>query len=71
MKKNYQIDGISGGGCIMKVKEILESHPLIDKVEISSNSLGATAIKMKEKIETNYLQQILREVGNYTIHEKK
>ncbi len=49
MKLNCQINGLSGRGCILKVKEILESHPLIDKVAISLNFLGATAIKMKKK----------------------
>ncbi|MEQ8624431.1 MAG: heavy-metal-associated domain-containing protein [Vicingaceae bacterium] len=70
MKLKYQIDGISCGGCISKVKKTLESHPLIDEVEISLNSLGATAIKMKEVIDTSYLQQILSKVGNYSIIDK-
>lgn len=70
MKLKYQIDGISCGGCISKVKKTLESHPLIEEVEISLNFLGATVIKMKDKIDTNYLQQVLSKVGNYTISDK-
>jgi len=70
MKLSYQIDGISCGRCISKVKQTLESHPLIEKVEISLNSLGLTTIKMKERIDTDYLQQIISKVGNYTINDE-
>tara|TARA_R110000868_G_scaffold308922_1_gene570343 strand:- start:476 stop:691 length:216 start_codon:yes stop_codon:yes gene_type:complete len=70
MKLKYQIDGMSCGGCISKIKKTLESHPLIEDVEISLNSLGASTIKMKEKIDANYLQQVLSKVGNYTISDK-
>lgn len=70
MKLKYQIDGISCGGCISKIKKTLESHPLIEDVEILLNSLGASTIKMKEKIDANYLQQVLSKVGNYTISDK-
>jgi copper chaperone CopZ len=70
MKLHYQIAGISCGGCISKIKSTLESHPSIEKVEISLNSLGETSIKMDEKLTTKDLQQLLNKAGDYTISGK-
>ena len=34
MKHRYQINGISCGGCVTRVKKTLEEHPNIENVEI-------------------------------------
>ena len=47
MKQKFQINGISCGGCVTRVKETLEAHPSIEKAEIFLAPKGATVITMK------------------------
>mgnify|MGYP003677996588 FL=1 len=69
MKQKYQINGISCGGCVARVKKTLESHPNIEKTEIFLAPKGATTITMKEAISVAELQKQLDELNGYTITE--
>lgn len=69
MKQRYQINGISCGGCVAKVKKTLEEHPNIEKAEIFLAPKGATIIRMKENISVNELQKQLDNLNGYTITE--
>lgn len=69
MKKQYQINGISCGGCIASVKKTLETNPNIDKVEISMEPKGATSITMNENLSVAELQKQLDYLDGYTITE--
>ncbi|MEQ8419237.1 MAG: heavy-metal-associated domain-containing protein [Arenibacter algicola] len=69
MKRKFQIDGISCGGCVARVKKVLDANPAIEKTEISLNPKGATIISMKEELSVDDLQRQLDELGGYTIKE--
>ena len=69
MKRKFQIDGISCGGCVERVKRILEAHPAIQKTEIFLNPKGTTIISMKDKLTVDDLQQQLDTLEGYTITE--
>ena len=67
MKQKYQINGISCGGCVARVKRTLEEHPTIEKAEIFLAPKGATIITMKEALTVNELQKQLNKLDGYTI----
>ncbi|MEG3657735.1 heavy-metal-associated domain-containing protein [Arenibacter palladensis] len=69
MKRKFQIDGIGCGGCVARVKKVLDANPAIEKTEISLNPKGATIISMKEELSVDDLQRQLDELGGYTIKE--
>ncbi|WP_338358459.1 heavy-metal-associated domain-containing protein [Yeosuana marina] len=69
MKHKYQINGISCGGCVARVKNTLEEHINIEKAEIYLAPKGATIITMKEHISVDELQKQLNPLGDYTITE--
>ncbi|SNZ01367.1 heavy-metal-associated domain-containing protein [Flagellimonas pacifica] len=69
MKRRYQINGISCGGCVARVKKTLEGHPDIEKTEIFLAPKGATIITMKEKLSIENIQKQLNELEGYTITE--
>ena len=69
MKQKFQINGISCGGCIARVKKTLEEHPNIETVEIFLEPKGATIITMKKNISIDELQKQLNTLGGYTITE--
>ena len=69
MKQKFQIEGISCGGCVARVKKTLEEHPNIEKAEISLSPKGATLIIMNEALSVAELQQQLNELESYTILE--
>ncbi|WJJ96435.1 heavy-metal-associated domain-containing protein [Algibacter luteus] len=69
MKQKFQIDGISCGGCVSRVKKTLEEHPNIEKAEIFLAPKGATLITMKENLTVDDLQKQLNTLGSYTISE--
>ncbi|CAG2533114.1 MAG TPA: copper resistance protein CopZ [Maribacter sp.] len=69
MKHRYQINGISCGGCVARVKKTLEAHPSIEKAEIFLHPKGATIINMKEKLSVEDLQEQLSKLDGYTITE--
>ena len=67
MKQKFQINGISCGGCVARVKKTLEEHPNIEKAEIFLAPKGATIITMKEHISIEELQKQLNTLHGYTI----
>jgi copper chaperone len=69
MKHKYQIDGISCGGCMARVKKTLEAHPSIKKTEIFLQPKGATIISMKVELSIEDLQKQLNQLEGYTISE--
>ena len=69
MKRKFQINGISCGGCISRVKKTLEEHPKIEKAEIFLAPKGATLITMKEALSVDELQNQLNALSGYTITE--
>ena len=69
MTQKYQINGISCGGCVARVKKTLEEHPNIEKVEIFLAPKGATLITMKEALSVDELQNQLNALSGYTITE--
>lgn len=69
MKQKFQINGISCGGCIARVKKTLEDHPNIEKAEIFMAPKGATVITMNEVLSVAELQKQLDGLNGYTITE--
>ena len=67
MKQKFQINGISCGGCVARVKKTLEEHPKIEKAEIFLAPKGATIITMKETLPIEELQKQLSKLNGYTI----
>lgn len=71
MEQKYQVNGISCGGCVARVKKALEAHPYIEKVEISMAPKGSTLITMKEALSIGELQKQLNTLNGFTITEIK
>ncbi|OBX23355.1 MULTISPECIES: heavy-metal-associated domain-containing protein [Bizionia] len=69
MKQKFQINGISCGGCVARVKKTLESHLNIDKAEILLAPKGATLITMNEALSVAEIQKQLDALNGYTITE--
>ena len=69
MKRKFQIDGITCGGCVARVKKTIEAHPSVEKTEILLNPKGATIISMMEPLTVDELQQQLNTIEGYTITE--
>ncbi len=55
IKRKYQIDGISCGGCITRVKKELESHEDIEEAKIYISSKGLAKISMKSNLSVDNL----------------
>jgi copper chaperone CopZ len=69
MKQKFQINGISCGGCVSRVKKTLEDHPKIEKAEIFLAPKGATLITMNEALSVDELQKQLNSIEGYSIEE--
>ncbi|MBD1260706.1 heavy-metal-associated domain-containing protein [Maribacter polysiphoniae] len=69
MKRKYQIDGINCGGCITKVKKVLESHEDIEEAKIFLSPKGVAKISMKSNLSVDDLQKQLNRLEGYTISE--
>ncbi|MUP47069.1 cation transporter [Gramella sp. BOM4] len=67
MKQKIQINGISCGGCVARIKKTLEEHPNIEKAEIFLVPKGATFITMTENLSITELQKQLSKLNGYTI----
>lgn len=67
MKQKFQIEGISCGGCVARVKKTLEEHPNIEKVEIFLAPKGATIISMNETLSVQEIQKQLDKLNGYKI----
>ena len=70
MKHKYQINGISCGGCVARVKKALEEHPAIITAEISlTPKKGMTLISMTKELSVADLQKQLNIIDGFTITE--
>ena len=68
MKKQYELQGMSCGGCVGSVKKALLQVPNVTEVEVQLNPQSAT-ITMNEAIDVKDLQAQLSKSGHYTIKE--
>ena len=69
MKKNYEIKGMSCGGCVNNVKQTLLQNPDIKNADIQLNPQSAV-ITMSKPIAVEVLQAQLNRAGHYTIKER-
>lgn len=68
MKKNYEIEGMSCGGCVGGVKRALLQNPDITDAEVQLNPPGAV-LTMNKPIGVDQLQTQLTKAGHYSIKE--
>ena len=68
MKRNYEIKGMSCGGCVNSVKQALMKISNVEDVEVQLNPPGAV-ITMNTYIEESKLQKQLSNAGQYSIKE--
>lgn len=68
MKKNYELTGMSCGGCVNSVKRMLLDIPGVEDAEVQLNPQKAT-ITMSKSINVDELQDHLNTAGYYTIKE--
>jgi len=68
MKKNYEIKGMSCGGCINTVRQALMKNPAIQDVEVQLNPPVAN-VSMDKLVDVAELQAQLSKAGNYSIKE--
>jgi len=68
MKKEYEIAGMSCGGCVNGVKQALLKVPNVTEAEVHLNPQRAI-ITMNESIAVDELQSQLKKAGHYTIKE--
>jgi len=68
MKKNYELTGMSCGGCVANVKRVLLQQPNIEDAQVQLHPQGAV-ITMSKAIDVTELQAQLSKAGRYTIKE--
>ena len=68
MKKEYEIKGMSCGGCVSSVKNALLQLPDVTEAEVNLNSQSA-ALTMSKPIDVKELQAQLIRAGHYSIKE--
>ena len=68
MKINYELAGMSCGGCVNSVKKALLQVPDVENVEVQLNPPSAV-IAMNRSIELDQLQAQLNKTGHYSIKE--
>ncbi len=68
MKKNYELQGMSCGGCVSSVKKVLLQLPGVEDAEVHLHPQSAV-LTMSEEIGVDELQAQLSKGGNYTIKE--
>ena len=68
MKKKYELQGMSCGGCVTNVKNALLKLPDVEDAEIHLHPQSAV-LTMKEEIDVVELQAQLSKAGHYTIKE--
>ncbi len=68
MKKEYELQGMSCGGCVSNVKRSLLQVPDVTEVEVQLNP-PSTVITMNKPISVDELQAQLTKAGHYTIKE--
>ncbi len=68
MKKNYQLKGMSCGGCVSNVKRALLQVPDVKEAEVHLHPQTAV-LTLSKPIEVDELQSQLSKAGHYTIKE--
>lgn len=68
MKKKYELEGMSCGGCVNNVKEALEQLPDVTGTAVQLNP-QRVVITMSNPINVDQLQAQLNKAGHYTIRE--
>lgn len=68
MKKNYEIQGMSCGGCVNSVKNALQKFPGVEDAEVHLHPQTAV-LTMSKSVDVDELQTQLSKVGHYTIKE--
>ena len=68
MKKNYELSGMSCGGCVNSVKNALLKLPDVESADVKLNPQSVT-IKMSKNIDLEELQAQLNKSGHYIIKE--
>ena len=68
MKQNYELQGMSCGGCVSSVKNALLKLPDVEDAEVHLHPQTAV-LTMSKHIDVNELQTQLRKAGHYTIKE--
>jgi copper chaperone len=68
MKKNYELAGMSCGGCVNSVKQALLQMPDVEDADVQLNPQRAI-ITMHQDIGVEKLQAQLKKAGHYKIKE--
>ena len=68
MKKNYELTGMSCGGCVSGVKNALLKLPDVEDAEVHLHPQTAV-LTMSKPIDVDELQAQLSKAGHYTIKE--
>lgn len=68
MKKNYQLTGMSCGGCVSSVKRVLLQLPDVEDAQVQLNPQRAE-LTMSKEVDINLLRAQLTKIGHYTISE--
>jgi len=68
MKKDYELAGMSCGGCVNNVKRALLQFPDVIEAEVQLNPQRAV-LTMSKSIDVDELQAQLNKAGHYTIKE--
>ena len=68
MKKEYELQGMSCGGCVSNVKRTLLQVPDVTEAEVHLNPQGVV-ITMNKSVGIEVLQAELNKSGHYTIKE--
>jgi len=68
MKKNYEIKGMSCGGCVSNVKRALLELPEVTEADVRLNPQSAV-LTMNKPIDVEELQAHLKKEGHYIIRE--
>lgn len=66
MKKNYELTGMSCGGCVANVKRALLHVPDVEDAEVKLHPQSAI-VTMSKSIDVVELQAQLKKIGHYTI----
>ncbi len=70
MKKSYELQGMSCGGCVSSVKNTLLQIPDVTQADVQLRPPGAV-LTMNKAVDVDELQAQLNKVGSYTIKEVK
>ena len=68
MIKNYELTGMSCGGCVSNVKQALLKVQDVKEADVQLNPQSAV-ITINKLIDVSVLQAQLSKVGNYSIKE--